>query len=234
MSIKKINLHQITIPLVHPFQTSFGTQSMKHGILVQLIDDVGNEGWSEIPLSPDPDYCYETIQTAWHILKDYLIPSVLKISTKTIPEYSEFISTFRQVRGHQFAKAGLEIAYWVLKAEQENKFLGSFFGANKRLIPTGVSIGIQPTIEGLIKRISHFLDQKYQRIKIKIAPDWDVNTVSIIRKELGNEFLLMVDANSAYSLDDINHLKKLDDYNLLMIEQPLAYRFIRTMMLRRH
>lgn len=214
------------MPLVQPFTTSFGTQTMKGCILVELVNQEGLSSWSEIPVTKEPGYTYETIQTAWHILQDFLLPELLKASEKDgITSYTDFMSKFQRVRGHNMAKAGLEIAYWVLRAEQENKTLGEIIGAKYRKIGSGVSIGIQNDLFSLIKRINFFLDKKYQRIKIKVEPGWDIDIVKAIRAEIG-DVDLMIDANSAYSLEDSSHLttlKKLDDYNLMMIEQPLEY-----------
>lgn len=210
--------------MLSPFRTSFGTQTTKECILVKITTTEGLSGWSEIPVTFEPGYCYETIATAWHIAEDFLMPALLKNQPDGGYEtYDQYMANFKQVRGHNLAKAGLEIAYWVTRAEQETKTLGEILGSSSRKVPSGVSIGIQNSMNDLVKRINHFLDLKYQRIKIKIEPGYDIDVIKYLRKELDPKMPLMVDANSAYSLKDISHLKKLDEYNLMMIEQPLDY-----------
>lgn len=224
MNIKSITLRHVKLPLLSPFRTSFGTQTDKECILVELKNSEGLSGWSEIPVTADPGYSYETIKTAWHIAGDFLIPAL----TKNKPDggftnYDEYMKNFKQVRGHNLAKAGFEIAYWVLLAEEEHKTLAEMIGSKSRPVPSGVSIGIQKDVNDLIKKINFFLDQKYQRIKIKIEPGYDVDIIKKLRQELDPNMPLMVDANSVYGLKDIPHLKKLDEFGLMMIEQPLDY-----------
>ena len=224
INIENITLRHVKIPLLSPFRTSFGTQTDKDCILVEMKNSEGLSGWSEIPVTINPGYTYETIKTAWHIAEDFLIPSLVKNKPKDgFETYDQFMNSFKPVRGHNLAKAGFEIAYWVMKAEQENKTLGEIIGSKNRPVPSGVSIGIQKNVNDLIKRINFFLDQHYQRIKIKIEPGYDVDVIKQLRSELDPKMPLMVDANSAYSLHDINHLKQLDQFNLMMIEQPLDY-----------
>lgn len=217
--VKIIDLIEIEMPFVHPFRTSFGEQLDKQAILVRVEDDDGNIGWGETPVDDQPSYCYETIKTAWHIQNDFLIPK-MKENTKTTIE--DIMYSFQPIRGHEFAKAGIEAALLSLKAAQDNISLGNLYGSTKREIPTGVSIGIQKSVDYLVKRVGEFLNQGYQRIKIKIEPGWDIEPVKSIRAEFG-DIPLMVDANSAYTLDDVDILKKLDEFNLTMIEQPMAY-----------
>ena len=223
-SIKSVTLRHVEIPLLAPFTTSFGTQTLKDCILVEIKNSEGLSGWSEIPVTKDPGYSYETVKTAWHIAEDFLTP-LLKDNQPQggFETYDQFMGNFKHVRGHNLAKAGFEIAYWVLLAEQENKTLAEIIGSKSRPVPSGVSIGIQKNVNDLIKRVNFFLDQKYQRIKIKIEPGYDVDVIKQLREELDPTMPLMVDANSAYTLKDIKHLKKLDKFNLMMIEQPLDY-----------
>ena len=224
MNIKSITLRHVELPLLSPFRTSFGTQTMKECILVEMKDDEGLSGWSEIPVTYDPGYTYETIKTAWHIAEDFIIPALMKNQPEGgFSTYNQFFDNFKHVRGHNLAKAGFEIAHWVLRAEEEHKTLAEMIGSKVRPVPSGVSIGIQKNTSELIKRINFFLDQKYKRIKIKIEPGYDVDIIRILRQELDPKMPLMVDANSAYSLKDITHLKGLDAFGLMMIEQPLDY-----------
>lgn len=220
----KISQILVSLPLVHPFQTSFGIQDKKYAIIIKIEDSEGNVGWGETVADPFPGYAYETMDTTWIIQEKYLIPSFLERFQEGLPSIQDILDGFKHVRGHNFAKAGLESAYWSFLASKQGKSLGNLYGASKDKIPTGVSIGIQPSMEALLSRIGKFLERGYQRIKIKIKPGWDHDVVARIRKEFG-DIKLMVDANSAYTLSE-KHLeifKKMDRYDLMMIEQPLAY-----------
>ncbi len=223
----QIEQFEVRIPLVHPFRTSFGVQKEKSAIIIKMTDDEGNVGWGESSLESVPGYCYETSGTAWLIQNEFLIPAFKGISEDTFPEIGDVHRVFAPIRGHEFAKTGLESAFWSLKASREGKSLGEMYGATKSKIPTGVSIGIQNRIEDLLQRISFFLDQGYKRIKIKIEPGWDYEVLKAVRKEYG-DVPLMVDANSAYTLSDkdVEILKSLDRFDLMMIEQPLDYQDI--------
>ncbi|MCE7734503.1 MAG: o-succinylbenzoate synthase [Candidatus Heimdallarchaeota archaeon] len=220
-----MELIEIELPLVHPFRTSFGSETHKQAIIVKLTDTEGNVGWGETAVSTNPGYCYETVKTAWHIQNDFLYPIIKKFQEDS-DEFNieKLIKTWGTVRGHDFAKGGIEAALWALKAEQENKSLGEMYGASKTEIPTGVSIGIQTDKQKLLDRIGSFLEKGYHRIKIKIEPGWDNEIIKAIRKEFG-DIQLMVDANSSYTLSDkdLTVMKSLDQYGLTMIEQPLAY-----------
>ncbi|MDH5646204.1 MAG: o-succinylbenzoate synthase, partial [Candidatus Heimdallarchaeota archaeon] len=156
--------------------------------------------------------------------KDFLIPIMQGINYTEEPSIQSIYQTWHGIRGHEFAKSGIESALYSLIAEQKKVSLGDLYGSSKDKIPTGVSIGIQNDLESLLNRIDFFIKQGYQRIKMKIEPGWDYEVVSAVRKEFG-DILLMVDANSAYSLNDkhVETLKKLDKFELMMIEQPLAY-----------
>ncbi len=215
----KIDFIEIEMPFVHPFRTSFGEQLDKQAILVRIEDEDGNIGWGETSVDDAPGYSYETIVTAWHIQNDFLIPILKDNNDLSI---SRIMKKFAPVRGHEFAKAGIESALLSLKAEQDKVSLGEIYGATKTEIPTGVSIGIQRSVDYLVKRVGEFLDKGYQRIKIKIDRGWELEPIEAIRKEYG-DIDLMVDANSAFTVDDVDIFRKMDKYNLTMIEQPLAY-----------
>ena len=213
------------MPLVHPFRTSFGKEEHKQAILVKITDEDGNTGWGETSVSKFPGYCYETIQTAWHIQTDFLLPIFEEaIAKNDIFSLDDIHQQWDKVRGHEFAKAGIESALLCLKAEQDNMSLKRLYGATKSKIPTGVSIGIQNNIKELIDRIQSFIEKGYQRIKMKIEPGWDSDVIKAVRKEFG-DIKLMVDANSAFSLSKahVDVMKQLDKYQLMMIEQPLDY-----------
>lgn len=223
--IEKMELIEIEMPLVHPFRTSFETETSNQAIIVKLTDTEGNIGWGETAISENPGYCYETTRTAWHIQNDFIFPIMREFQKKNESfEILECMKVWNAVRGHEFAKGGIEAAMWSLKAEQDNQSLSEMYEGTKSEIPTGVSIGIQNTIPDLIKRIGKFLNLGYHRIKIKIEPGWDIEVVKAIRKEYG-DIQLMVDANSAYTLSDkdLNVMKSLDKFEMMMIEQPLAY-----------
>lgn len=218
MKIEKIELRHIKMELVSPFTTSMGTEYDEEHIIVR-VDGEGLTGWGECVAEGTPFYSYETVTTAWHVLQDFLIPSILG---KNISGIDEAIAFYEKVRGHMMAKAGLEAALWDLLAKSKNISLSKMMGGTKTKIDVGVSIGIQNSVEELIKKIEGYLSEGYKRIKIKIAPRNDIQFVRAVRKEFP-EILFQVDANSAYTLYDINLFKQMDEFNLLLIEQPLGY-----------
>jgi o-succinylbenzoate synthase len=205
------------MPLVEPFETSFHRTEHRHMILVEADVD-GISGWGESTAGEDPYYSYETVETAWHILRDFLWPIV---RGREIGAASEVYDLFSRVRGHNMAKGGLETALWDAEAKQKSLPLAKLIGGTRAEIASGVSIGIQPTIEGLIAKVERELAAGYQRIKIKIKPGWEVEPVRALRERFPR-IRLMVDANSAYRLEDAPILKQLDAYYLIMIEQPLG------------
>ncbi|MFA6596971.1 MAG: o-succinylbenzoate synthase [Ignavibacteriaceae bacterium] len=217
MRIERIELRHVKMELVSPFVTSMRTEYDEEHIIVK-IEAEGVTGWGECVAAANPFYTYETVQTAWHILSDFLIPGILG---KNFTNIDEAISSWQKVRGHRMAKAGLEAALWDLFAKSKNISLSKMLGSVKDKIDVGVSIGIQPTVYDLIKKVDGYLEEGYKRIKIKIAPGNDLQLIKSLRKEFPN-ILLQVDANSAYTLTDRNILKEMDDYNLLLIEQPLG------------
>jgi O-succinylbenzoate synthase len=187
--------------------------------IIVKIDSDGITGWGESVAEGTPFYSYETVQTAWHILQDFLIPAILG---KDISSVAEAIELNRRVRGHMMAKAGLEAALFDVFAKSKSISLSKMLGGTRKKIDVGVSIGIQKSESELIKKVDEFLKENYKRIKIKIAPGNDFQYVKAARKEFP-DILLQVDANSAYTLEDINIFKEIDNYNLLLIEQPLGY-----------
>jgi O-succinylbenzoate synthase len=218
MHIESIELRHIKMVLVSPFVTSMGTEYDEEHIIVR-VDSEGVTGWGESVAEGTPFYSYETVQTAWHILKDFLIPSILG---KDLSDINEAIALYARVRGHMMAKAGLEAALWDAFAKSRNISLSEMLGGTRKKIDVGVSIGIQSSVKVLIQKVEGYLKEGYKRIKIKIAPGDDILFVAALRKEFP-DLLLQVDANSAYTLDDIELFKKMDDYNLILIEQPLGY-----------
>ncbi len=217
MRLRRLTLREIHLKLLSPFQTSFGTSDLRRILLLE-VDADGATGWGESTAGENPFYSYETVETAWLIVRDYLWPIV---RGKEIAA-ADVWDMFAGVRGHNMAKAGLETAIWDAEAKQKNVALAKLLGGTREEIPCGVSIGIQPTIEGLAKKVEESLAAGYQRIKIKIKPGTDIELVRTLRGRFPS-VRLMVDANSAYTLEDAPLLKKLDAYHLMMIEQPLGW-----------
>ncbi|MEH7612866.1 o-succinylbenzoate synthase [Gottfriedia acidiceleris] len=220
MKIKKIILRHMKLDLLHPFTTSFGTEYDREFILLEAISEDGISGWAESVAMLDPLYNEETLKTNWHILEDYLIPILLNNEINHPDEISE--KYFAHIRGNYMAKAAIEGAIWDLYAKQENISLSTALGGTKKEIEVGVSIGIQDSIDSTIKIIENRLAEGYKRFKLKIKPGWDLELIDKVRKVYPT-IPLMADANSAYTLSDMDQLIALDDYNLMMIEQPLAY-----------
>lgn len=218
MRIERIELRTIRMELVHPFETSFGTESARHAIIVR-IDGEGLTGYGECVAGLGPWYSYETVGTSLHILREYLAPRLIGQDVRS-PE--EVGGRFSGIRGHSMAKAGLEFAVWDLLAQIAGQPLARFLGGQRDRVDSGVSIGIQPSLDALLERIDGFLAQGYRRVKLKIKPGWDVDVVPAVRERFP-DVPLMVDANSAYSLEDLDVFQRLDNLGLLMIEQPLGY-----------
>ena len=218
MRIDQIDLRIVRLPLVRPFQTSSSRKAHLDHILVR-VDAGGSEGWGECASPSDPYYCPETTETCWHILKDFLVPAVLGREWSTI---DELVAFYRPVKGNRFARAGLEMACWDALARRSGVPLHAMLGGTRSEIVSGVSLGIESTIESLFDQVDRYLEEGYRRIKLKIAPGWDVDVVRQVR-ERHPSALLQVDANSAYTLDDLPTLRALDDFDLLLIEQPLAH-----------
>lgn len=214
--IDGVELRLVRLSLVEPFETSFGKIDSRLIFLVSLTAG-GLRGWGEVVAAEKPLYSYETVGTAFHVIKDFLAPALLSDSLTSINDLAQRFSRFR---GHNMAKAGLELAFMDLLAQLNSQSLSAQIGGERKTIPVGVSLGIQPTITALLKRVDRYLGLGYQRIKLKIKPGWDLDVVDEVRRTHPN-ILLSVDANSAYTLSDVNHLRRLDDYDLLMIEQPL-------------
>jgi o-succinylbenzoate synthase len=216
MKIKAVTLREIQMPLVHFFETSFGRTYSRRILLVNVHCE-GIEGWAECVASEDPFYSSEWIESAWVTMKHYLIPSLVG---QTIEQGREAARLMARVRGHRMAKASLENALWDIEARVKQVPLWKLLGGNRREIACGVSIGIQDSIEQLLEKIETELNAGYRRIKLKVKPGWDLSVLEKVRSRWP-EIVLSVDANSAYTLDEVEHLKKFDQFNLLMIEQPL-------------
>lgn len=216
MKIEKIIINHLSMPLVSPFETSFGKISARECLIIRIFAE-GLIGIGECVADRDPGYAYETTFTAFHIMKDFLIPLILKKEINSVGEYCKLING---IRGHRMAKAGMEMALWDLFGKTKDCSLRKLISGSKQNIDVGVSIGIQKSPKELRSSIAGYLEKGYRRIKIKIKPGRDINEVQFIRKEFP-ELKLQVDANSAYTLETARVLIKLDEFNLLMIEQPL-------------
>ncbi len=218
MHLKKACLREIHLDLIAPFQTSFGASHHRRILLVE-VDVDGVSGWGEVVAGEDPFYSYETVETAWHILSDHIWP-MLKV--REFSAAREVFDLLAPIRGHNMAKAGIESAIWDAEAKIRNTPLWKLLDGTRPEIPCGVSIGIQSSIEELLAKVENELAAGYQRIKIKIKPGWDIQPVQALRNRWPR-IRLMVDANSAYRLEDAPHLKTLDPFYLIMIEQPLGW-----------
>ena len=219
MKIKSIELIEINLPLVHFFETSFGRTYERRIILTRVSDESGAEGWGEVTCGETPSYNEEWTDAAWVTLEKILAPMTIG---KEFESASQIWDAMKRVRGNRMAKAAIETAGWDLEAKKRGVPLWKHLGGVNREIASGVSIGIQDSVAQLFEKIQIELDAGYQRIKIKIAPHWDYEIIRQVREKFG-DILLMGDANSAYSLADVDLFKRMDKFNLMMFEQPLAH-----------
>jgi O-succinylbenzoate synthase len=216
MKLDCITLQHLRMPLVSPFETSFGVTADRECILISILFD-GLTGYGECVADRDPGYSYETVGTAWHILKDFISPVMLGNNVSTAEDFQGLIG---QIRGHHLAKAGMEMALWDLRGKLEHHSLKNMLGGVRDRVAVGVSVGLQASPEILVKTVEKYLVDGYQRIKIKIKPGRDVGDTAAVRNAFP-EIKLQVDANSAFSLETWETLKPLDVLDLLLIEQPL-------------
>lgn len=216
MKIEAITLREIQMPLVHFFETSFGRTTSRRILLITAHCE-GINGWAECVAGENPFYSGEWVETAWPTFREYLAPAVIG---RTLNQAREAVPLLAHVRGHRMAKAAVENALWDAEAREKKQPLWKLLGGTRREIPCGVSIGIQNSIEQLLEKIEAELAAGYRRIKVKVKPGWDVNVLERIRSRWP-DIVLSCDANSAYRLSDVEHLRKFDQFNLLMIEQPL-------------
>jgi len=217
--IQSIELREITLPLIHFFETSFGRTTRRRIILVRVIDADGAEGWGECTCGEGPFYSDEWTETAWPTLKEFLAPMAVG---RQVEDAAAVYDLMKSVRGHRMAKAAIETACWDLESKRAGVPLWRHLGGVHEEIACGVSIGIQNSPAELIEKIEKELHAGYQRIKIKIKPGWDLEIVKQVRARFP-DIRLMGDANSAYSLADVALFRKLDEFNLMMVEQPLAH-----------
>jgi len=219
ITVERVVLHQIQLPLVHFFETSFG-RTYKRDIILVEVQAGGISGWGEVTAGENPFYNEEWTDSAWPIVRDYAAPRVLN---RRLESANDVAPLSAHIRGHNMARGGLEAAFWDLEARQLGIPLWQHIGGGaRREIQCGVSIGIQDSVEQLLEKIEIELAAGYQRIKMKIKPGWDVDVVRQVRERFP-DIRLMVDANSAYTLADTQLLKSLDPFLLMMMEQPLAH-----------
>ncbi|MGO4105515.1 o-succinylbenzoate synthase [Leifsonia sp. YAF41] len=225
MRILNVELITIRLPLVAPFTTSFSTQTERTPMLVKLTAEVdGSEvvGWGECVSLRDPVYSEEYVDGAREVLRRYLIPMLYRWQESGNALTAEVVGhALRHIKGHRMAKAALEMAVLDAQLRASGKSFASYFGATTTSVPSGVSVGIADSIDSLLATVGDYLDQGYVRIKLKIRPDWDIEPVRAVRERFG-DIPLQVDANAAYTLLDAPLLRQLDDFGLLLIEQPLA------------
>jgi O-succinylbenzoate synthase len=218
VKIDRLELALVRLPLVRFFETSFGRIDDKHFILVTLAAD-GVVGYGESVAEQDPYYSAETNETVWHVIRDFVAPRIVGAE---LAHPRDVVPALKAIRGHNMAKAAVEMAAWDLFAKQAGVPLAHVLGGTRERIASGVSIGIQPSLDELADAVRRELEAGYRRIKIKIKPGWDVTPVEMIRSRFGS-IALMVDANAAYTIGDADHLRALDRFGLMMIEQPLDY-----------
>src|SRR5512145_636253 len=216
MKIDSITLHHLSMPLIAPFETSFGRETDRECVLITLQSE-GLTAYGECVASRDPGYSYETAGTAWHIIKDFIAPLILG---QNVTDAQDFQKRVEGIRGHHLAKAGVEMALWDLLGKRAGKSLKEMFGGMRDKVEVGVSVGIQESAAALVGTVESYLEKGYRRVKIKIKPGREIEETVAVRRAYP-DLRLQVDANSAYTLETAGPLKPLDDLDLLLIEQPL-------------
>ncbi len=218
MRLTGVELRRILMPLKSPFRTSFGTETERDVLLVRAVTDDA-EGWGECVAMSAPVYNNEYVDGAVEVIERFLLPRLFAagdaLTAETVAE------VLRPVRGHRMAKTAVEAAVLDAQLRGEGRSLASYLGATRSRVAPGVSVPIMDTVPQLLETVAGYLDEGYARIKLKIEPGWDVEPVAAVRREFG-DVLLQVDANAAYTLADAPHLRRLDEFGLLLVEQPLA------------
>ncbi|MCU1422929.1 MAG: o-succinylbenzoate synthase [Microbacteriaceae bacterium] len=224
MRVLAVELHRIGIPLVRAFETSFSRQTGRTVLLVRVRTDVG-DGWGECVAMAEPYYSSEYVAGAADVIETYLAPLLFRAGDV---EAEGVAALFAPIVGHRMAKAALEAALLDAQLRASGVSFGAYFGAVRDAVDCGVSVGIAPELDELLDEVRGYVSQGYRRIKLKIKPGWDVAPVAAVRELLGPDALLQVDANTAYTIDDIDHLRELDAFDLLLIEQPFVEEDIRS------
>ncbi|MEV5890461.1 o-succinylbenzoate synthase [Nonomuraea fuscirosea] len=216
MKITGVELRRIAMPLVAPFRTSFGTETSRDILLVRVVTPDA-EGWGECVAMSGPLYSSEYVDGAAEVIRRFLLPRL----PRTL-DAQDVGRALEPIKGHRMAKAAVETAVLDAQLRAAGQSFGRFLGAARTRVPCGVSVGIMDSVPQLLDAVAGFIDEGYVRIKLKIEPGWDVEPVRAVRERFGDDLLLQVDANAAYSLTDARHLARLDPFDLLLIEQPLA------------
>jgi O-succinylbenzoate synthase len=220
-TVTAVELVRAELPLLRPFRTSFGTETTRDVLLVRVEVDHGGrtvEGWGECVAPNDPYYSSEYVDGAQLVLRQHLVPRLLEAGPLAAEQVT---ATLGRVKGHLMAKGALELAVLDAELAARGVSLASHLGATRDRVPSGVSVGIAESVPELVAQVGGYLDEGYVRIKLKIEPGWDVEPVSAVRATFGSDLALQVDANTAYTRADIDHLCRLDEHRLLLIEQPL-------------
>ncbi|MEY2995841.1 MAG: o-succinylbenzoate synthase [Actinomycetota bacterium] len=217
--VDRIELRRISLPLVTPFRTSFGTETARDILLVR-VDAEGVEGWGECVAGNEPLYSSEYVEACQHVTSHHLVPRLLRHDGGSV-DADRVASILEPVKDHRMSKGALEAAILDAQLRRHGVSMAEKFGAVRDRVPSGVSVGIMDSIDQLVNAVGRYLDDGYVRIKLKIEPGWDLEPVATIRRTFGDSIPLQVDANTAYTRDDGAHLAKLDEFGLLLIEQPL-------------
>ncbi|HWD80312.1 MAG TPA: o-succinylbenzoate synthase [Kribbella sp.] len=217
MKLTGVELRHVSMPLVAPFRTSFGTQTTRDVLLLRVVTDE-SEGWGECVAMTEPLYSSEYVDGAADVLRRFLVPALAAAGPIDANAVATVLAPYR---GHRMAKAALEAAVLDAELRAEGRSFARELGAVHDRVPCGVSVGIMDSVPALLDAVGNYLDEGYLRIKLKIEPGWDVEPVRAVRERYGNDVLLQVDANTAYTLADARHLARLDPFGLLLIEQPL-------------
>lgn len=217
MKLEAIELRRISLPLVSPFRTSFGTQTERDILIVRALTPDG-EGWAECVALADPTYSPEYVEMAQHVTRHHLAPRLFAAGDISAAHVASVLAA---VKGHHMAKAALETALLDAELRAAGMPLSAYLGSVRTEVDAGVSVGIMASVAELLDTVTGYLEAGYRRIKLKIEPGWDIEPVTATREHFGDDLLLQVDANTAYTLADARHLARLDPFNLLLIEQPL-------------
>ncbi len=221
LQFKRVVMREIQLPLVEPFTISSGTESMRRIMLLEVEDHDGHTGWGECVAGVFPNYNAEAIDTAWMALTDWILPLTVGIPFESPGAIYPMLQT--RIRGNEMARASIEMAAWDVEAHRQNISLSQLLGGTRDKVATGISIGIQDSPEILVEKVGRYIEEGYKKIKVKIKPGYDLQYVAAVYEAYGARASMMVDANNAYTLDDMDTLKQLDAFDLLMIEQPLAW-----------
>ncbi|WP_296646322.1 o-succinylbenzoate synthase [Rhodoluna sp.] len=218
MKLEAVELIRLNVPLKSAFRTSFSSVNMHEVVWAHAVTDVG-EGWAECGANDRPDYSSEYHTGAMAVLREFMLPDLFKLNNDLTAE--SVAPTLEWIKGHRMAKAAIETSLLDAQLRSTNTSFASYLGATKDRVPAGVSVGIMDSLDELMEYVHSYLDQGYMRIKLKIEPGWDYDPVKLVRETFGPDLLLQVDANTAYTRNDFDLLKRLDEFNLLLIEQPI-------------